>query len=108
MSEPRTWHELGNLGRLPILFKMLAALALSQRRLERAVRLRAAAERYNEEFGGELPDAFGHLGDPVEESRPLLGPKEHTRASDEGRSMGLEELVANAVEGVPSAEGTPA
>ena len=35
----RTWHELGNLGRLPVLFKALASLALAQGRLERAVRL---------------------------------------------------------------------
>jgi predicted ATPase/class 3 adenylate cyclase len=104
----RVWHEIGNLGRLPVLFKMLAALALAQGRLERAVRLGAAAERFNEEIGGELSDVFGHLGDPVEEARPLLGPEEHARASDEGRSMGLEELVAYALEPVPSAESTPA
>jgi predicted ATPase/class 3 adenylate cyclase len=104
----RTWHEIGNLGRLPVLFKLLASLALAQGRLERAVRLGAAAERYNEEIGGELPDVFGHLGDPVEEARPLLGPREHARASDEGRSIGLEELVAYALEPVPSAQSTPA
>jgi predicted ATPase len=104
----RTWHELGNLGRLPVLFKALASLALAQGRLERAVRLGVAAERYNAEIGGELSDVFGHLGDPVEEARPLLGPAEHGRASDEGLSMGLEELVAYAVEPVPSAESTPA
>jgi len=104
----RTWYELGNLGRLPVLFKLLAALALAQERLERAVRLGAAAERYNEEIGGELSDVFGHLGDPAEEARLLLGPREHARASDEGRSIGLEELVAYALEPVPSAESTPA
>ena len=104
----RTWHEIGNLGRLPVMFKALAALALAQGRLERAVRLGAAAERYNEEIGGELSDVFGHLGDPVQDARPLLGPGEHARASDEGRSMGLEELVAYALEPVPSAESTPA
>jgi predicted ATPase/class 3 adenylate cyclase len=104
----RMWHEIGNLGRLPVLFKVLAALALAQGRLERAVRLGAAAERFNEEIGGELSDVFGHLGDPVEEARPLLGAREHDRASDDGRSMGLEELVAYALEPVPSAESTPA
>jgi predicted ATPase/class 3 adenylate cyclase len=104
----QTWHEIGNLGRLPVLFKVLAALALAQGRLERAVRLGAAAERYNEEIGGELSDVFGHLGDPVEEARPMLGAREHARANDEGRSMGLEELVAYALEPVPSAESTPA
>ena len=103
-----TWHEIGNVGRLPVLFKLLASLALAQGRLERAVRLGVAAERYNEEIGGELSDVFGHLGDPVEEARPLLVPREHARASDEGRSMGLEELVAYALEPVPSAQSTPA
>ncbi|HEX7173050.1 MAG TPA: adenylate/guanylate cyclase domain-containing protein [Candidatus Limnocylindria bacterium] len=104
----RTWYELGNLGRLPVLFKLLAALAGAQGHLERAVRLGAAAERHNEEIGGELSDVFGYLGDPVEEARPLLDPQEHARASDEGRSMVLEELVADALEPMPSAESTPA
>jgi len=103
----RAWHELGNVGRLPILFKALASLALGQGRVERAVRLGAAAERYNAEIGGELSDAFGALGDPVGEARPLLGAAEHARARDEGLSMGLEELVAYALEPVPSTESTP-
>lgn len=72
------------------------------------MRLGVAAERYNSDIGGELPDVFGHLGDPVEEAQPLLDPREHARASDEGRSMDLEELVAYALEPVPSAESTPA
>jgi hypothetical protein len=38
----------------------------------------------------------------------LLNPAEHARASDEGRSMGLEELVGYALEPVPSTESTPA
>jgi predicted ATPase/class 3 adenylate cyclase len=104
----KTWHEIGNVGRVPVLFKLLASLALDQGRLERAVRLGVAAERYNEEIGGELSDVFGHLGDPVEEARPSLAPGEHVRASEEGRSMGLEELVAYALEPVPSAESAPA
>jgi predicted ATPase len=104
----RAWHELGNLGRLPVLFKVLASLALGQGRLERAVRLGAAAERSNGEIGGELSDVFGALGDPVGEARPLLAPADHARARDEGRSMGLEELVAYALEPVPSAESKPA
>jgi hypothetical protein len=103
-----TWHELGNLGRLPVLFKLLASLALAQGRLERAVRLGVAAERYNAEIGGELPDVFGYLGDPVEEARPLLGPAEHDRASNDGHIMGLEELVAYALEPVPSDDAAPA
>jgi hypothetical protein len=94
----RAWHELGNLGRLPILFKALASLALGQGRLQRAVRLGAAAERYNAEIGGELSDAFGALGDPVGEARLSLDSEEHARARDEGRTMGLEELLAYALE----------
>ena len=72
----------------------------------RAVRLGAAAERFNAEIGGERSDVFGHLGDPVEEARPLLDPREHARASDEGRSMSLEDLVAYALEPVPSVDST--
>jgi hypothetical protein len=108
IDDHRVRSKIGNLGRLPVLFKLLASLALAHGRLEHAVRLGAAVERYNEEIGGELSDVFGHLGDPVEEARPLLGPREHARASDEARSMGLEELVAYALEPVPSAQHTSA
>jgi hypothetical protein len=38
----------------------------------------------------------------------LFGPALQGRASDEGRSMGLEELVAYALEPVPTDEGKPA
>ena len=61
------------------------------------MRLGAAAERYNDEIGGELPDAIAQLGNPVEEARPRLGPEEHARAVFEGRSMSLEEQVAYAL-----------
>lgn len=90
------------------MLKVLASLALDQGRLERAIRLGVAAERYDAEIGGELSDVFGYLGDPVGAARPLLGPAEQARASDDGRSMGLEELVGYALEPVPSAESTPA
>jgi predicted ATPase/class 3 adenylate cyclase len=94
----RVWYELGTLGRLPLSLKILAAVELGKGRPERAVRLGAAAERYNDEIGGELPDVIAHLGDPVEEARPLLGPAEHARAVAEGRSMTLEEQIAYALE----------
>ncbi len=93
----RMWHELGTLGRLPLGLKILAAVELLGGRPERAVRLGAAAERYNDEIGGELPDAIAQLGNPVEEARPRLGPEEHARAVFEGRSMSLEEQVAYAL-----------
>jgi hypothetical protein len=38
----------------------------------------------------------------------LLNPVEHGRASDEGGTMGLEELVAYALEPVPSAQSARA
>jgi predicted ATPase len=94
----KTWYQLGTLGRLPLGLKILAAVELGKGRAERAVRLGAAAERYNSEIGGELPDVISQLGDPVEEARPLLGPAEHARAVAEGRSMSLEEQIAYALE----------
>jgi predicted ATPase/class 3 adenylate cyclase len=94
----KTWYELGTLGRLPLGLKILAALELNKGRPERAVRLGAAAERYNDEIGGELPDVIAQLGDPVEEARPLLGAAEHARAVTEGRNMSLEEQIAYALE----------
>lgn len=94
----RLWHDLGTLGRLPLGLKILAAVELLKGRPERAVRLGAAAERFNDEIGGELPDAIAQLGDPVEEARPLLGTAEHARAVTEGGSMSIEEQIAYALD----------
>jgi predicted ATPase/class 3 adenylate cyclase len=97
------WHELGTIGRYPLGLKILAAVELELGRPERAARLGAAAERWNNEVGGELSEVIAHLGDPVEESRPLLDPAEHERAVTEGRKMDLEEQIAYALtEGVPA------
>jgi tetratricopeptide (TPR) repeat protein len=98
----RTWHELGTLGRLPLGLKILAAVELGNGRPERAVRLGAAADRYNDEIGGELPEVIAQLGDPVEEARSLLSPAEHERAVAEGRGMTLEEQIAYALEQRPA------
>jgi len=102
----RRWHEIGNVGRIPICLKILAAVELGLGRPERAALLGAAAEHYNEEFGGELAEAFGQLGDPVEEARPLLAAEDHARAVAEGRSMSLDELIAYALRPELSPEGT--
>lgn len=91
------WYELGNLGRLPLAFKALAALELQAGEPRRAVRLEAAARRLSDDIGGDLYQVFGQLGDPIEEARPLLGPEEHARAVDEGRTLGLDEQVAYAL-----------
>ena len=92
------WYELGTMGRLPLALKTLAAVALGMGQPERAVRLGAAADRYNDEIGGEVADVIAQLGNPVEEARPLLTAEEHARAVAEGRSMSLEEQVAYALE----------
>ncbi len=94
----RLWHELGTLGRFPLSLKILAAVELLKGRPERAIRLGASAERYNDEIGGELPDAIAQLGDPVEEARPMLGAAEHAQAVAAGRSMSLDEQIAYALE----------
>lgn len=86
-----------NIGRLPLCFKMLAALKLAASHPGRAVRLGAAAQRYTEEIGGDLAEVFGQLGDPVQEARPLLGPAEHALAVEEGWGMSLEEHIAYAL-----------
>jgi hypothetical protein len=91
------WHELGNLGRLPLAFKVLAALELQAGEPRRAVRLEAAARRLSEEVGGDLYQVFGRLGDPIEEARPRLGAEEHARAVEEGRSLSLDEQIAYAL-----------
>lgn len=99
----RAWHELGNLGRLPLAFKLTAALELQAGHPRRAVRLEAAARRLSEDVGGDLFQVFGQLGDPIEEARGLLDPEEHARAVEEGRSLSLDEQVAYAL----TEEGSP-
>jgi tetratricopeptide (TPR) repeat protein len=94
----KLWYDLGTLGRLPLGLKMLAAAELGAGEPERAVRLGAAAERFNDEIGGEVPDIIAQLGVPVEEARSLLEPADHARAVAEGRNMRLEELIAYALE----------
>jgi hypothetical protein len=97
----KTWYELGTLGRVPLGLKILAAVELGAGNPERAVRLGAAADRSNDEIGGELADVMVQLGDPVEEARPLLDPADHARAVAEGRSMNLEEQIAYALGDAP-------
>ena len=92
------WHELGNLGRLPLALKVLAALQLRAGDPRRAVRLEAAARRLSEDIGGDLFQVFGQLGDAIEEARPLLDAEEHARAIEEGRTIGLDEQVRFALE----------
>jgi predicted ATPase/class 3 adenylate cyclase len=93
------WYKLGNLGRLPLALKVLAALELQSGEPYRAVRLEAAAQRLSEDVGGDLFQVFGVLGDPIEEARPLLPPDEHAQAVAEGREIGLDEQVAFALAG---------
>ena len=92
------WHALGNLGRLPLALKVLAALELQAGEPRRAVRLEAAARRLSEDVGGDLYQVFGQLGDAIEEARPQLDPEEHARAVEEGRTLGLDEHVRFALE----------
>jgi predicted ATPase/class 3 adenylate cyclase len=92
------WHALGNLGRLPLAFKLLAALELQAGEPRRAVRIEAAARRLSEDIGGDLYQVFGQLGDAIEEARPQLDPEEHARAVEEGRTLGLDEHVRFALE----------
>ncbi|MGH2382130.1 MAG: hypothetical protein ACRDG7_13045 [Candidatus Limnocylindria bacterium] len=91
------WYELGNLGRLPLALRVIAALELQAGNPRRAVRLEAAARRLSEDVGGDLYQVFGQLGDPIEEARSLLDPEEHARAIEEGRTLGLAEQVAYAL-----------
>jgi hypothetical protein len=90
-------YELGNLGRLPLALKVIAALELQAGDPRRAVRLEAAARRLSEDVGGDLYQVFGQLGDPIEEARLLLDPEEHARAIEEGRTGSLAEQVAYAL-----------
>jgi hypothetical protein len=91
------WDELGNLGRLPLWFKLLATLELAAGHPRRAVRLGAAADRFTEDIGGDRADVYGKIGDPVEEARPFLDPAEHADGVAEGRRMGPEERIAYAL-----------
>jgi non-specific serine/threonine protein kinase len=91
------WWGLGNLGRLPLALKLLAALEIQGGRPRRAVRLEAAAQRLSEEVGGDLYQVFGQLGSAIEEARPLLTAEEHAHAVQEGRTLDLADQVAYAL-----------
>ena len=93
-AELRQLHELGNIGRHGPFAKLLAKLELASGRPERAVRLAAAAEKWTDILGGELPEALIQAGDPLEDTRALLTPEEHARGVEEGRAMTLDEAVA--------------
>jgi predicted ATPase/class 3 adenylate cyclase len=97
-AELRELHQLGNIGRHGPFAKLLAKIELALGRPERAVRLAAAAERWTELLGGELPEAIIQAGDPLEEARALLGPEEHARGVEEGTAMTLDDVVKYALE----------
>jgi predicted ATPase/class 3 adenylate cyclase len=101
------WHALGNLGRLPLAFKVLAALELQAGEPRRAVRIEAAARRLSEDVGGDLYEVFGQLGDVIEEARPQLDPEEHARAVEEGRTLGLDDHVRFALETMEAGAAPP-
>ena len=96
-DELRLLHDLGNIGRHGPFARLLAKLELANGRPERAVRLAAAAARWTETLGGQLPDALIEAGDPIEESRPLLSADEHARGVAEGNAMTLDEVVEYAL-----------
>jgi predicted ATPase len=101
------WYELGNLGRLPLALKVLAALELQAGEPRRAVRLEAAAQRLSEDVGGDLFQVFGQLGDAIEDARPFLDAEEHARAVEEGNTLGLDEQVAYALRGEKASRDGP-
>ena len=97
-AELRQLHELGNIGRHGPFAKFLAKLEIASGRPERAVRLAAAAEKWTDILGGELPEALIQAGGALEDTRALLTPEEHARGVDEGRAMTLDEVVAYALD----------
>jgi predicted ATPase/class 3 adenylate cyclase len=92
----RTWHEVGNVGRVAQYLKMIAALELRLDHPESAVRLAAAAARMSDDLGGSLPDSLTQLGDTLELGRERLAPDEHARAMAEGRAMSRDAAIGAA------------
>ncbi|MDQ3871124.1 MAG: AAA family ATPase, partial [Chloroflexota bacterium] len=100
----REWSRMRDVGRAALGLKILAALELADGRPERAVRLAAASQKFNEEMGGGVPDALLLAGDPLAESRAVLAAEEHARGVQEGRAMSADEALAYALEeGLPAA-----
>ncbi len=58
------YYELGYVGMLPWL-KLLARLEIDRGNAERGATLAAIAQRAVEEIGGELPEEFTQVGDPL-------------------------------------------
>ncbi len=94
----RAFYRLDTVGWFGPGFKIFAAWENARGRYERAATLAAAAARYSEEFGGELPDSMMRIGDPMVESAQRLAPDVHERAVREGAAMSLDAAMAFALE----------
>jgi predicted ATPase/class 3 adenylate cyclase len=81
-------------------FTLLALVATSQSRYERAARLTGAAARKRDEgAAAPPPELIAHMGDPDAEAREGLGDEAFEAARAEGYAMTMEEAVAFALEG---------
>jgi predicted ATPase/class 3 adenylate cyclase len=90
-------HELGDEASLTEPLQGLAALALTARDPERAVRLLAANASIRERLGGGPPPEWLQLGDPLEEARKMLSEQVFAAAWDSGTAMTTDEAVREAV-----------
>jgi hypothetical protein len=74
----------------------LAAVAISTGETERGVRLLGASDAIREHLGGGPPPEWLRLGDPLAEARLQLGQEAYDRAWAVGRSMTVDDAVAEA------------
>ena len=106
----RHFHGAGDVAGLALTLYDLTAIAVQDGDLERAARLRGAAQNLSTETGAMLAtsteDAFEAAG-ARPSIRTLLSPEELERLGAEGAALTLDQAVALALEGAASEEDHP-
>jgi predicted ATPase len=95
------FREAGNESGVAMVLDMFGTLASAEGKHDRAVRLAGAADSIKERIGGGAPEEVIRVGNVREPATEALGEDAVARLWEEGRSMGKDAAVAEAMEGSP-------
>ena len=98
----RRSHAAGALVGTALALDAVAAAALNQGEVARAVLLSAAADRLRSEFGGSATLSQLGLQEPLVRAESMIGRSEYERALQEGQALDVGEAVDIALSDVPS------
>jgi tetratricopeptide (TPR) repeat protein len=104
----RSFSEAGDLTGIGLVLNDFAALAATEKDLERAIRLRAASWAIEQEAGqalvSNMESYYSWAPDPTQSG---LTSEQEARLNEEGKAMSVEEAVAYALEGKTSQAEVP-